>query len=127
MREFKAVSYKLFWGDVEIGIIKGCEADFPNLSGYIEFETSYLSAQEVDVSRLRKYIQLQAKSCDLIEVEHETDVEKELDLINQELDQYLDFVESDKWHLIDENGNTQSILSPIINSNNEVTWRWKIV
>lgn len=121
------MSYELFFEDVLIGKIKYEANDFPNLFGDIAFSSEYLTSNSSKVRRIRDYLNLQAQSVELVEVENEKDVEKELNEMNAKLDQYMDMVETNGWCLISDKGEQLPILSPIIRTDGEVTWRWNIV
>lgn len=116
--------YDLYFNDIRVGMVTEQDSDFPNLWGVIEYDASILNPTSEERIRLARFLELNRESIRLVDIEHEQDVANELNAVNQQLEAFNDFIESDSWLLIDEAGRTRPILVPIFRHDGEMMWRW---
>jgi len=116
--------YELHFRDMKIGDVTEDDADFPNLWGTIAYNKSLECPISEEQKRLARFIELNQDSIRLVDLEHEQDVSDELDAINKELEAFNDYIETDDWFLIADNGKTLPILCPILRYDCEIVWRW---
>ncbi|WP_044213543.1 hypothetical protein [Flammeovirga sp. OC4] len=110
------MEYKLYFDNDQVGIIEQKDADFPNLFGKYKVLPSIEEKQVL----IYKYIQYSVKASNLME----EDEMKWQDFIKQEESKYIELIESEKWILIDQNGEIHKILIPNFCDKNEIVWRW---
>lgn len=120
----RPIRYSLFLGDLRIGIVNLEDSDFPNVWGQITFDRSLSQPATAGAVRLARFIDLNRESIRLVDVEHEQDVSAELDAVNRELEKYSDYIETDDWRLVDDQGAQHPILCPIFRHGGEIVWRW---
>ncbi len=116
--------YDLFFGTQKVGVVTDVDSDFPNLWGRIVYDESLSDPRTDEGARLARFVELNRESIRLIDIEHERDVSQELAALNTELEGYNDFIETDRWRLIDESGKEHPILVPIFRPGGEIVWRW---
>jgi hypothetical protein len=116
--------YDLYLGDLKVGVVTEEDMDFPNLWGRIEYDESLSRSKAGEAFRLARFLELSRESIRLVDTEHEQDVSKELDVLNAQLEEYQDYVETDDWFLVDEKGIKHPILCPIFRHCGEIVWRW---
>ena len=76
-------------------------------------------------SRFVRFLELERESTRLLELEPEQDTSREQAAVNAELEaHYLDYIESEQWHLIDAAGTRHPILCPILHGPGGIVWRW---
>lgn len=109
---------------MKVGRVIDDDSDFPNLWGRISYDESLLHPQTEEQRRLAKFVELDRQSMQLIDIEHERDVSQELTAIIAQMEQYQDYIESDDWHLIDDQGAKHPILCPVLREGGEIVWRW---
>ena len=117
------MKYDLYFHDKRIGEVSEKNSDFPNLWGKIEFDQS-MDASSGQINRFKEFIELNMESSRLVDVEHEEDVKDELEKINQRLEDFTDYIETDGWFLVDNSGKKHYILVPIFHHSREIVWRW---
>ena len=118
--------YHLYFGDLKVGMVVKKASDFPNLWGAITYSEWLSDPQTPEEIRVAEFLELNRKSIYLIDVEQERDVSVDIAKINQQLNDYLDLVETDAWYLLDESSHKHLILCPIFRHGNEVVWRWNL-
>jgi hypothetical protein len=118
------VKYELFFDDRKLGTVVGVGSDFPHLWGHVEYDASLKRPHVGTYERLLNFIAVNCESMRLVDVMHEQDVSDELNAVNSKLEAYADFIESDKWRLVDANGNGLPILCPIFRDGGAIEWRW---
>jgi len=116
--------YELHFREMKIGDVTEADADFPNLWGTITYDGSLQCPTSEEQKRLARFIELNRDSIRLVDIEHEQDVSAELDAINKELEAFDDYIETDDWLLITQEGETLPILCPILRHDGEIVWRW---
>lgn len=114
--------FGLYFGPLKIGRVIQTDSDFPNLWGNITYDPALGNPQMAEVSR---FIALNRECTRLADMEQESDIFQEQEAVNTELEAYyLSYVESEDWHLIDEQGDKLPILCPIFRGDSEIVWRW---
>ena len=116
--------YELYFREIKIGVVSDVESDFPNLWGTIAYDESLTQPTTDERKRLARFVELNRESIRLVDIEHEQDVTSELDAINKHLESYYDFIETDDWILVSDNGERIPILCPIFRHDGEIVWRW---
>jgi hypothetical protein len=116
--------YNLYLGALKVGSVTEEDKDFPNLWGRIIYDESLLRSNTASAVRLAKFIELSCESIRLVDIELEQDATKELDILNRQLEEYQDYIDTDDWVLVDENGTKHLILCPILRHGGEIVWRW---
>jgi hypothetical protein len=120
----KGKRYDLYFGTLKVGIVTEIDSDFPNLWGDIAYDPALLKPQAGEIARFVKFVELNRESTKLVDMEDEQDTSREQDAVNAELVAYMDYVESEDWHLIDTRGRALPILCPILRGSGEIVWRW---
>lgn len=110
------MNYQLFFDDHQIGTITKKDEDFLNLFGTYDL----LASTEKAHPFIFQYIQYSIQASMLMG----EDEKKWEEFMEKEESKYMDLIETENWHLIDENGKTHKILVPIFHYNNEIIWRW---
>lgn len=117
--------YELYFGPTKVGIVTETDSDFPNLWGDIVYDLAGLNPNTEQGARFLRFLELSRESTRLVDLQHERDTSREQAAVNEELEaRYLDYVESEEWHLIDARGNRVPILCPILCGPGEIVWRW---
>ncbi|MCB9927781.1 MAG: hypothetical protein H6822_36965 [Planctomycetaceae bacterium] len=116
--------YELHFRDFKIGDVIEDDTDFPNLWGRIAYNDSLKCPTSEEQTRLVRFIELNQDSIRLVDLESEQDVSHDLDAINKELEAFTDYIETDDWLLIADNGKRLPILCPILRHDGEIVWRW---
>jgi hypothetical protein len=117
--------FDLYFGPLKVGVVTRTDSDFPNLWGGITYDPALSEQRSPEVTRFVKFVALNRESIRLLDMEHEHDTSREQEAVNAELEaQYMDYVESEDWHLIDEQGRVLPILCPILRGDGEIVWRW---
>ncbi len=115
-------SYRLFYQEIELGEVVRTEADFPSLFG--TFHAKTLGAGEL-CRHLQDYITYCMAADTLIQSGQEDEWER---FIQENEAQFLDLIETEDWHLLEddptEGNNLTAILVPNFCQNNEIVWRW---
>ena len=106
--------FELFWKNLHIGSLTETSWDMRS-SGNILYHFNYLGSSE----RLAAFIQLSIKQSDCLE----NGTEEEYNLLCLEEEQFMDFVDSTDWFLINQAGEKKPILCPIFHDNDEITWQ----
>ncbi len=120
------MKFNLKYADILVGTVIKQNEDFPNLWGRFELVLSEKSLDDKIIIRLAEFIKLSIRESDLVEREHLDDVSKEFEQLNIDIEPYMDFIESEEWFLVDENGKENKILVPSFKSDNSILWRWGI-
>lgn len=116
--------YDLYLGPLKVGIVTEQDKDFPNLWGQIAYDKSLLNPNTEAMNRLARFIDLSCESIRLVDIEHEQDVADELAVLNKQLEQFQDYIDTDDWVLVDDKGERHLILCPILRHGGEIVWRW---
>lgn len=120
------MQYALCLREIKIGIVTENDCDFPNLMGTIIFDESLTQLSSGEGKRLARFLELNKESSRLVGIEHEQDVSIELATVNKQLEDYIDYIDTQDWILITDNGKELPILCPIFHTNGEIVWRWDI-
>ncbi len=117
--------YELYFGSLRVGVVTQTASDFPNLWGDLAYDRSVLERQSEEAARFCKFVELNHESTRLVDLEDKQDTSREQEAVSAELvAHYMDYVESEEWHLLDEGGRKLPILCPILNGSGEIVWRW---
>jgi hypothetical protein len=116
--------YDLYLGPLKVGIVTEQGNDFPNLWGQIAYDKSLLNSNTEAMKRLARFIDLSCESITLVDIEHEQDVADKLAVLNKQLEQFQDYIDTDDWVLVDDKGRRHLILCPILRHGGEIVWRW---
>ena len=118
------MQYVLYLGAMKIGHVVHLDSDFPSLWGTITYPDSVANPKTEEEIRFSRFLKLEQEDIRLIDVEHKEDVTKERSAIEAQMQEYLDYIETDDWYLIDETGNKHAILCPVLRHDGEIVWRW---
>jgi hypothetical protein len=81
--------------------------------------------QAEEAARLARFVELNRESTRLLDLEDKQDTSREQKLVNAELEaNYLDYIESEDWHLVDKRGRKLPILCPLLRGSGEIVRRW---
>ncbi len=117
--------YDLYFGSLKVGVVTQTDSDFPNLWGSITYEPTVLKRQSAETSRLARFVELNRESTRLADLEDQQEASREQEAVSAELEaNFMDYVESEDWLLIDERGRELPILCPILRDPGEIVWRW---
>jgi hypothetical protein len=117
--------FDLYFGSLKVGVVTQSNSDFPNLWGNIAYDPALVEPRSAELARFVKFVVLNRESTRLLDREHEHDTSREQEAVGAELAaHYMDFVESEDWHLIDNQGRLLPILCPILRGDGEIVWRW---
>ena len=109
--------FKLYYCDIFLGTISTGEADFPGISGQIEFNSEALNNQKA----LRDYIDFSIKSSELVLCDGISYEE----FIDREEPKHMIVIYSLDWSLISIDGTKTKILVPVFSQGNEITFRFQ--
>ena len=122
-----SMRYELRFRDIHVGIVTLKDSDFPNLWGDIDYDDVISHPTSENEIRMSQFIELNRESTRLVDLEDQEDVAAKLDLVNQQLVHFNDYIESDDWLLVNEGGETLPILVPMFRNDREIVWRWNHV
>ena len=121
----KGDRYNLHFGSLKLGMVTETDSDFPNLWGDIVYDRSLAEPRTDELFRLARFVALNREATRLTDLEDEPSMGAGQESVIAERDtQYTDYIESDDWHLIDEQGRELPILCPILRGTAEIVWRW---
>lgn len=111
---------KLYFDNILVGEIENQNSDFPSYSGDFKL---LLEPNDKLPLHILNYIDLSSKQNEfyLGQLEFENYEKTEAEFLKEE-EKYTDLIDSDKWEIIESNGEVSRILIPIF-CNNEITWR----
>ena len=112
--------YRLFYGGTEIGHIIQEDADFPNVFG--TFRPLDESQENATRDRIQRYIDYSIAVDQLMQEGKEAEWDR---FCSENEPQFLDLVETDDWHLLDE-GSVEPILIPNFCQDSGIVWRWNV-
>lgn len=119
--------YDLYFGALKVGVVLQTDSDFPNLLGTVVYEPWLAQPQSSEAIRLTRFVALNKESTRLVDVEHEEDISREQAAVNAELEaEYMDYVESEQWRLVDRSGRELPIPCPIFRGKGDLVWRWEL-
>jgi hypothetical protein len=121
--------FDLYFGPLKVGVVIQTDSDFPNLWGALAVDPSLSEQASAEAARLLEFIALDRESSRLRDLEDEGDTsperERQCEALEAKLsDRFGDFIETDRWHLVDENGRVLKILCPVLRCDGEIVWRW---
>jgi hypothetical protein len=117
-------NFSLFLGDCRIGRVAYEDSDFPNVWGRLTVDETLAQPTTPTAQRIARFLELNRAGIRLVDVENERDVSAELAEINRQLESFNDYVETDDWRLVDDEGQVHPILCPIVRDGGEIVWRW---
>jgi hypothetical protein len=116
--------YDLYFGSLKVGVVTQTDSDFPNLWGDISYDRAVSEPRSEEAARLARFVELNRESIRLVDLEEE-DTSREQKVADAELDaNYMDYIDSEDWHLVDERGRKLPILCPLLRGSSEIVWRW---
>ncbi len=110
--------YELYFGPLRLGSVVQTDSDFPNLSGQITYDAAIGQSGSPEVTRLARFVALNRESNRL------TNQPSEQAALDAALQTYADYIESEDWRLIDEQGREHPILCPVLCWDDYIVWRW---
>jgi len=116
--------YQLYFADFKIGTVTNVTSDFPHLWGVVNYAAWLATPSTPEEIRLAEFLELSRRSTHFGDLESEQDVNQDIEKIDQQLNTFQDFIETDAWYLIDRNGAKNMILCPIFRDEGEIVWRW---
>ncbi len=116
--------YNLYFGHLRVGTVTEVDKDFPSLWGRIIYDDALSRPNTAAAVRLARFIELNCESIRLVDIEHERDVSIEQEVFNKELEKFQDYIDTDEWVLVEEDGIRHKILCPILRPGGEIVWRW---
>ena len=118
-------NYELYHGSLKVGTVTNTDSDFPNLWGTIAYELWLSNPHSLEGARFARFVALNKESIRLVDSEHERDTSREQAVVNAELEtEFMDYIESEEWRLVDGRGRDLPILCPIFRDDHELVWRW---
>jgi hypothetical protein len=110
------MKYRLYYQEIEIGVVVENDSNFPNVYGDL-----HLTINELPIS-INRYIKYSKELKRVLEKNDENEINKYIE--DHERD-FFELINSNSWFLIDENNKKENILIPIFD-NNKLIWRWRI-
>jgi hypothetical protein len=113
--------FKLYYKDIFIGIgtVITTDADFPSISGKIEFDSAFLGNK--NRKELFDFIDYSIESTDKVIGDQR---EYEFFIDNEEF-KYQSIIDSVDWRLISKDGVVTKILVPVFFRDNEINFRFQ--
>lgn len=112
--------YRLFYRELGIGEVTQENEDFPNLFG--TFRPTAGNEQYPAYDKVQWYISYSVAADQLMQEGKEEEWDR---FATENEPQFLDLIETDDWHLVDEDG-VEPILVPIFCQNSGIVWRWNV-
>jgi hypothetical protein len=120
-RSIGSITYRLFFGEIEVATVIEAGADFPNVWGTYSLALGDRSNPEIQ--KIAKYIEYSIASSRIGEESDYGQESIDFDTANEA--QFLDLIESDDWYFIeDETGEKHYLLIPMFHSDCDLGWRW---
>lgn len=105
-------------GDRRFDDIRGVLIDASNV------EQNLATKSDVEEIGLRKLLEITRRLSALTSIEHEQNVQNELDEVYRQEELCRDLIESEEWYFLDESGKKRLIIAPVLHEDNGITWRW---
>jgi hypothetical protein len=110
-------TFELYYKQIHIGTLTELNWDMRS-SGTIVYHFNYLNPK-LNEKRLSEYILFSHKESEALENGDEKKLEEIAELSND----YIDFIESEDWFIIDNNAKRIKILSPLFFLKDEIVWQ----
>ena len=109
------MTYRLLHGERVIAEVIPLEQDFPGFYGRYALRPEV--GEDPELAHLAAYVEFCLRISPLVDADR-TD---EIDL--DEEARFTDLIESDRWWLLDEEGERTAILVPVFYTGNGISWR----
>jgi hypothetical protein len=114
--------YKLLFRDIDVGVIRQQNVDFPNLWG--QFEMSCNEDCPETRAHIQRYIEYSREADRLMLQDDKPGSEWDV-FRSQNETKFVNLIESEDWWLVDEHGMRHAILIPRFCVDG-VVWRWNV-
>jgi hypothetical protein len=111
--------FKLYYTDIFLGTVMTTDADFPSISGKIEFDSNFLDNK--NRKELFDFIDYSIESTDRV-IGDQKEYEE---FIDKEEFRYQSIIDSLDWRLISKDGVVTKILVPVFFRDNEINFRFQ--
>lgn len=108
--------YTLVFDGHDLGRVLEEDADFPNMSGTVEFFPAVGTVRALE--HVMDYVAFSIRVQPLYEADRADEVSSEEEMA------FVDLIETEAWVLRDESGDEHGILVPLFGPGGEIIWRW---
>ncbi len=117
------MTYRLYFGELEVGQIESYGAEAPSCSGKLLYCDALARPSSPEVKLLREFIRLSEDSARLTMLNGVADAA--LAKVNGRLTLFGAYFAPKAWALVDGAGKRRSILTPLFCGRNDISWRWE--
>jgi len=117
------MDYRLYFGELEVGVIETYSAAASDCSGKLLYCDALVRPSSPEVKLLREFIRLSEDSARLTMLS--TGDDAALAKVNNRLTLFGAYFAPQAWTLVDGAGQRRPILTPLFCGRNDISWRWE--